>query len=578
MNLPLRRLILVSILASIACRFLFLDRFPAGISHDEVEYVLSSASYAFTGTDLSGIGFPLSLFKTETHGHISPIPPLFLAPYFYFIPVNQFSARLPYILISLLTIFVLYTLCVLLFKSSSLALVVTFIFTVSPWGFYLSRWAADTPFALLFFLWGIYFFLSENKWKFSSSVLLFILGFFSYNGAKLLFFPLLLFLLFYRWKINRAGWFSRTIFLKLIGAVSIFFFGYFVISYLIPGSIAQERDSEIVFLNSKLLQEKVNYLREQELEFPLNYLFINKFTVALQIMLEKYVSAFSAISLFATGDPDIVYRTDLIGLFLPFELVTIFVGMYYLRSRYRREAFLLMGLTLLAPLATTLSGNSTSILQRSFLLLPLLSIYSGAGIYCSYLFASRSINFRIVSLVWGSIIGLFFITFLHFYFFQWPMLSLEGFTLQGRLGAEYLHRFPKNSEIKVIATNSRGAYLQYIFFSEPATQRKFFQNRFDDFLHKNYSIETLLFTDHCPDFSEPEFSYLIQREASPCKRIGFPNAEIVSQRDLKMLLQIHSDKVCVRLALNVTKARPRLWDFDFLAMSNERFCRTWLSN
>ena len=101
----------------ITIRFFYLDRFPVGVSHDEVEYILSSKTYSLSGVDLSNTSFPKSIFQTKTDGIISFLPPILLAPYFGLISLNQFTARLPYVVINIVTAISIYFLVKKLFKN-----------------------------------------------------------------------------------------------------------------------------------------------------------------------------------------------------------------------------------------------------------------------------------------------------------------------------------------------------------------------------------------------------------------------------------------------------------------------------
>ena len=133
-------------------RFLYLDRFPVGMTHDELEYILSAKTYFSSGVDLSNTPFPKSIFQTKTEGVISFLPAIFLSPYYGLVPLNQFTARLPYVIISLLTAITLYLITKKLFNNKYVALVTLLVYLINPWSFYLSRIASDTAFSLLFYL------------------------------------------------------------------------------------------------------------------------------------------------------------------------------------------------------------------------------------------------------------------------------------------------------------------------------------------------------------------------------------------------------------------------------------------
>ncbi len=111
-----RIIIILTIILLLIIRFLLLDRFPVGLSNDEVEYAISAKTYALSGKDVSGYPFPLSLFKTKTDGLISAIPPFILSPIFKIIPLNQTNIRIVFVLINLATLVALYFLTKNLFS------------------------------------------------------------------------------------------------------------------------------------------------------------------------------------------------------------------------------------------------------------------------------------------------------------------------------------------------------------------------------------------------------------------------------------------------------------------------------
>src|SRR4051812_27870382 len=96
-NLPL----LLPILLLTFFRFLFLDKFPAGMDHDEIMYSLNGLAYLYSGKDLSGIPFPISTFRSLTEGMAAIVPSLLLGAFYTFSDVSQLSVRILYALLSL---------------------------------------------------------------------------------------------------------------------------------------------------------------------------------------------------------------------------------------------------------------------------------------------------------------------------------------------------------------------------------------------------------------------------------------------------------------------------------------------
>src|SRR3989304_9983963 len=87
----------------IAVRFLWLDKFPPGFNHDEVDVVLSAKNYWVNGADISGVKFPLPLIATKTEGVSAGLPSILLAPILGPLDVNLSSTRFVSALVNILT-------------------------------------------------------------------------------------------------------------------------------------------------------------------------------------------------------------------------------------------------------------------------------------------------------------------------------------------------------------------------------------------------------------------------------------------------------------------------------------------
>lgn len=305
-------IIILALIFLLITRFAFVDKFPVGLSNDEIEYAISAKTYALVGKDVSGYSFPLSLFKTQTDGIISAIPPLLLSPIFSVIPLNQANIRIVSIMINLVTLIPLYLIAKNLF-SKRIALISTLIFLINPWSFYFSRIAVDTPFAFLFYMLGIYFLLSKpNKKNTALSFLFLVLGFLSYHAAKFIFLPVILILAVYKLRQSKENKkYMLGIVFSSLAIVAIFW----VISTNIEGSILTSRKSDLIFDN-QYISQIVDKKRRQEIQFPLNNLFVNKATETAKIFLKNYLDAFSPETLIISGDKRATYRFGDHGLFL----------------------------------------------------------------------------------------------------------------------------------------------------------------------------------------------------------------------------------------------------------------------
>jgi hypothetical protein len=552
----------IIITALVISRFFYLDRFPVGMTHDEIEYILSAKTYFSSGVDLSNSPFPQSIFQTKTEGIISFLPALILSPFYGTIPLNQFTARLPYIIINLLTTLVLYFLVKKIFQNKTFAIISSIIFLANPWSFYISRTASDTAFALLFYLLGILFILDKSPKKLLLSFLFFTLGFFSYHGAKPILVPLVLVCLFFaKTKLNIK---SKLLF--LLGILTIFSF-YFVGNHFFSESINQSRSQDILFLNQNLITPLVDTNRKASLESPSTNIFINKITVSCQIFFQKYLTAFSPDVLFVSGDSRGTYRFSQHGLFFLIDFIFIIIGLINLFKKYPRKTKFILLLILISPITTAISTVETSVINRSFLLLPLLTILSSFGVWTIYKFFSVKIKPVFSFLILFLIIFISFANFFYFYFFRFPIIGQENYFFSQRIISNYIIRDNPNN-IVVIDPEARETFLETAFYSNKSLK---------DFVkNKKYQIENIKFTSDCPKSFDPKTTYIIK--SSDCVPKKEKLKSINEEQFGGPLYFIINDSLCSSypsqpwLRFHLTK--------DYLPekMDNSSFCQTWIKS
>lgn len=555
----------------VVSRFLYLDRFPIGMSHDELEYILSAKTYFLTGADLSNSRFPASIFQTKTEGLISFLPAILLSPYYGLVHLDQFNARLPYVFINLITAWVLFLLVKKLFDNKNLAWISLIIFLVNPWSFYLSRTASDTAFALLFYLLGIFFILDSSKKKLFLSFLFFVLGFFSYHGAKIILIPLILICLFYRCFCSKPKLNIKSALVFLFGILFVFGF-YFFGSRFFTESINKNRSQDILFLNQNLITPLVDSERKTSLQSPIRDIFSNKVTVSLRVLFQKYLTVFSPEVLFISGDTRGTYRFGQHGLFFIIDFVFIFVGLINLFKKYPQKTVFLILLVLISPLTTAISTVGTSIINRSFLLLPILIMLISFGFLTIYKFVNLKISKFWSFLILFLIISLSFINFLYFYFLQFPIIGQENYFFSQRVIANY-----------VIKNN-----WQNMVIVDPEYQSAFFESIFYDKKDQNLILKDLLnnqkfvykntiFTSVCPKNFDIKTTYIIKNSISNCD-IPKNNFKTINEEQFGgYLYTIINDHFCDSYEYSNWKKLRSVKDYLLEDMNNFDFCKTWVN-
>ena len=568
----LKLILILSIFGLIVARFFYLDRFPVGMSHDEIEYILSGKTYFLSGVDLSNTPFPKSIFQTKTEGIISFLPAVILSPYYGLVSINQFTVRLPYVFINLLTAYVLYLLIKKLFEDKTFALISTIIFLANPWSFYLSRTASDTAFALLFYLLGIFFILDNSRKKIFLSFIFFTLGFFAYHGAKVILIPMVLVCVLYRrfwtkYKLNLKT--TILFFTGILVVFTIYFFG----NKLYPNSINQSRSKDIIFLNQDLVSPIVDTDRKAAIENPFKNIFVNKATITLRIFAQKYLTAFSPDVLFAFGDNRATYRFGQHGLFFIIDFVFIFIGLINLFNKYPKKTKFLILLILISPLSTAVNTIETSVINRSFLLLPLLIILLSFGIYTCFKFLSITIGHVFSFLILFLVILFSFINFFVFYFFQLPVVGQENFFFSQHLIANYIFR-NDDRKIIIVDTEPRLIFLESVFYS-PKNQNLVLK----DFVkNQNYQFNNVTFTSICPKEYAIDTTYIIKNSFLNCINHKDGLKSINEEQFGGPLYYIINDSLCSSFPSQPWLRFHLVKDYLPEKLDNYNFCQTWIKS
>jgi 4-amino-4-deoxy-L-arabinose transferase-like glycosyltransferase len=369
-------LVLILFIAAVF-RLWQLGKVPPGIANDEAGYIYSAYSIWKTGRDPTGKFLPLSI---NLDNSFSPVYIYATAPFVGLLGLSPGIGRLPFALVGIISVFLVYLVTKKLSQNSKVALGAAGMLALTPWHIYVSRAAFDANFALVFFLAGINSFLdSENKkikytiW----SLIWFFLAFYSYHATKIYFLLLAPTLLFLYWK-SRTTW-QRVMF--IVGIILILISYVFIVKSTGPNS----RSEVLLWQNPSLFENAVIWERDKStLPLPYKLVFSNKATVALRKATETYLEAFSTNYLFLYGETGaltsvyggIVNQGQLFIFMLPFLILGV-VGVSHAKTRTK---ILMTMLIMIAPVPAAVASDRTLIFRSYMLLIPL-SILGGFGIY-----------------------------------------------------------------------------------------------------------------------------------------------------------------------------------------------------
>ncbi|HRN69584.1 MAG TPA: hypothetical protein PLS49_00210 [Candidatus Woesebacteria bacterium] len=564
----------LALVVIIVLRFIWIDRIPTGMQYDEIEYSISSKSFQLMGTDLSGVGFPQSLFYTKTLGKISPFPIMILAPVWFFLDLTIATFRSLYVILNILTAFVFMYLVQVLFKNKPISFLSGVLFLLNPWSFFLSRHGMDGSFALIFYLLGTIFLLKDySKKNLLLSFLFYFLGCFSYHGAKLALVPLAIIVSIY--KISTSKVKNRKImpYATLVGALALTIIGFVIAGSLFIGSILDTRSHEFVFTNADKFAEEVVFDRTASIVSPIHNIMINKYIYAANYFFQNYFEAFSPSNLFLHAE-----ILEFSGFFYVFEIVILLFGLVMLFAKKRAIFWLLVGITIIAPISTATSLSGYSIVNRGILLLPIFLTFITFGLFSLYEIGKQYVSSRLVIAVISVIyIGNFFF-FQYIYFFILPVQLNMHYQTPARVIARYVKTEQNRAKrIEIISSKPQVLFSELTFFLSRKKQEQILKEGQTFGGRKKFVIDNITISNECATEINPDITYIIDHDKIECLDNIHANYLIVNQKDAGVVYSIQNGNACDKYMLTRYRAPHFMSDFAIETMSDEQFCTRWIA-
>lgn len=354
-----------------------ISEIPSSVYWDEASIGYNAYSIAQTGKDEWGEFFPLHF---RAFGEFKlPVYIYSVVPFVKIFGLNAFSVRLPSVLFSLGVMILTYLLAKKLSGRVEVGLLASFFVSISPWFFIFSRTGYEATAGLMFYLLGIYVFLSRTKNYFIFlSVLSFILSVYSYNSFRIIIpltISLLLVLEFKNIKKRMVLWMILS---GLVLALSII-----PIYRLYKYDAGASRLQTVGATSSSFIK--------------------------------NYLSHFSSDFLIVHGDKNLRSQQAGFGqLYLP-ELILLLLGLLYLIKSKSKYKLLPLILLLLGPIPAAITRESPHAL-RAISVVPFISIISatGATVLGVWIKKSSIIN-SVIVLIFLAFFTNYFLNFLNIY-------------------------------------------------------------------------------------------------------------------------------------------------------------------
>ena len=328
---------------------------------DELTQVYDSYSILKTGMDATGEKLPVTfrMGAGRPGGYIYTSIP-FVA---LFGPTEVGVRALS--VLSGLGMIVLVFLLARKFFPENVALATGFLMAISPWDIYLSRGGFEAHFALLLATLGTvaFFYKRYIIWAVAWGLTIF-----TYPTFKLTL-PLMFILLMWQAGVKKLIK-NRTF---VIGALILVVFGGLSAAETLKGR-SEERFSRInIFSDTELKQNLLQKVNEERtisfLPESLKPFFYNRPIEYSLILVGGYIKNLSPEFLFLKGDGNPRHNPGEMGMFYLVEILTIFMGAFYLWKDKKKELVVLGIWILIVPLATMLISDPHG-LRNAFMLVP----------------------------------------------------------------------------------------------------------------------------------------------------------------------------------------------------------------
>lgn len=529
MHMKIHKFLIIPILIiAFLLRFINLWSTPT-LNPDEAALGYNAYSLILTGKDEHGVSWPLHF---KSFGDYKPGGYVYLAiPFVKLLGLTPLAVRLPNLILSLLTILILYKLILLISKSKGLALLTALVLTLSPWHIHFSRGAWESSAALAFIVIGLYFFFKSVKEKFLLNFFLFItffvLSMYFYHSARIVA-PLLalsLCLIYFKSLILKLPQILLPLLFAVLLALPV------VVSFLNNGGAARFGGVGLTADQGPI--NRSNELINQHLSTtPINRIIHNKRILYVVSWGEKYFSHFNLNFLFTDGDEVPRSKVPEMGQMYLIELPFLILGIIFLfktkiySSRHKKFIFSFL---FIAPIASSLTFQAPSALRSLALTIPL-SILVASGIYYAFIIFKK---FKKPFLIALTIVYFYSVSYyLDAYFSHYPKRLPFAWQYGFDELVPYLET-QKNNYSNIYITNKYDQpYILFLFYSQyPPSQ---IQSQIKLTTPDNFGFSTVLGYDNYHfgkiDWENiPSSSLVVSSDeeipASPQKIINFPSKQ-----------------------------------------------------
>ena len=569
------KLLFLILALAIFLRTVFLDRLPAGISNDEYYFILSSKNVFFDLINLFKGGWDSQIFQNIVKTVNSETSILLMAPILGLLPSTLFYARIPYVFIGVVTIFLIYKITLKNTKNINLSLLIALIAAINPWSIYVNRTSFDAPVALLFFVLTIYLqSLSNYKYILLSAISSY-LAFNGYIGTKVIYLPFMLITSIYSWKVLHHKKYTKSFIFTIIFSIVV------TLSFILKLSSSSigNRRSELIFPSSPQISSQVNDERRQSIQTSYLSVFSNKYTIYFRNFIDKYLYNFSTDILFLNGDHTFMVSLWRMGYFYYLDFLLLIIGIIYLFNHHRNFLIFLVSLILLSPIPESIrADNIPSYAFHSSFQYPFLYIIIGSGAY--YLWSLLKV--KLLKLAFAVAYIFLFFNFLDIYFNKYPIYQPEGFSTSRYLLANYIkHEQEKTPNIYVVTSEPEAIFRNYIYLTKQYNLQNISSIKNQYLLHPDsryFQWANITISDQVPSGKDSDTTYIFDSSITNFPFSSETHLAITHLGDAREIFKIYSSQSCQNLSLSTYVSNLKTKDLKFTSLSETDFCQKYISS
>jgi len=453
------------IILAVFFRFYALSRVPPAPSLDEVSIGYNAYSIVETGKDEYGTPYPMLL---RAYDDYRPALYVYLTiPFVKVFGLTAVSVRLPSVLLSVLTVYLVYGIGSMIGKKycsyERLGDIAGVLLAISPWHIYISRLGHEANLGLTLFVLGIYLFLQavllgkKSAWIWSAVA--FAVSLHGYQTDKMIS-PLIL--------ISGTALFRKEIwsarrYVLISGVLGILIALPAVLAAISPEGLLRFRGTSAFSSDSPdMVRSTKAYVAARERGDMAGKLLYGRTGTYIGVFTKNYVSHFSPLWVFTGADRE-AHKVPGMGLLYLWEAPFLLLGIWALiKSKLPVGLkWFLVSWILISPVPASITTQSPHAM-RAYALVPIVLLIEALGFWWMIKrFSARQM--QVMAAVVGIVVAQGITVFWRGYFVRFPVEQSDSF--QYALKSAVLYAGKQAGSYDAVQFSNQGSlYQSYMFF------------------------------------------------------------------------------------------------------------------